>query len=90
MKKITLDLIKGDQTNETFKTNHAERIQRIYNQDQSLEVEKIETNKSEIIDQEIIEENLSLQDNECEIIQKALEKNSLFHILTQKTNYHFL
>ena len=39
-------------------------------------MEKIETNKSEIIDQEIIEENLSLQDNECEIIQKALEKNS--------------
>ena len=76
LKKITLDLIQGDQTNETFKTNHAERIQRIYNEDQSLEVEKIETNKSEIIDQEIIEENLSLQDNECEIIQKALEKNS--------------
>lgn len=76
LKKITLDLIQGDQTNETFKTNHAERIQRIYNQNQSLEVEKIETNKSEIIDQEIIDENLSLQDNECEIIQKALEKNS--------------
>ena len=77
LKKITLDLIKGDETNETFKTNHAERIQRIYNQDDaSLEVEKIETNKSEIIDQEIIEENLSLQDNEYEIIQKALDKNS--------------
>lgn len=76
LKKITLDLIQGDETNETVRTNHAERIQRIYNQDQSLEVEKIDTNKSEIIDQEIIEENLSLQDNEYEIIQKALEKNS--------------
>ena len=75
LKKITLDLIQGDQTNETLKTNHAERIQRIYNEDKSLEVEKIETNKSEIIDQEVIEENLSLQDNEYEIIQKALEKN---------------
>ena len=76
LKKITLDLIQGDETNETVRTNHAERIQRIYNQDQSLEVEKIATNKSEIIDQEIIEENLSLQDNVYEIIQKALEKNS--------------
>ncbi len=76
LKKITLDLIQGDQTNETLKTNHAERIQRIYSDDKSLEVEKIDTNKSEIIDQEIIEENLSLQDNECEIIQKALEKNA--------------
>jgi transcriptional regulator with PAS, ATPase and Fis domain len=75
LKKITLDLIKGDASNETFRTNNAERIQRIYKQDDSLEIEKIDNDKSKIIDQEIIEENLSLQDNECEIIQKALEKN---------------
>ena len=36
---------------------------------------KILQKKSEIITQDIIEENLSLQDHEHEIIQKALEKN---------------
>jgi len=76
LKKITLDLIQGNQNNETFRTNNAERIQRIYNNNPLLEIQKIENNKRQTIDQEIIEENLSLQDNEHEIIQKALEKNS--------------
>ncbi len=75
LKKITLDLIQGNGTNEQIRNNNAEQIQRIYNNNDELEIEKINQNKTTIIEQELIEENLSLQDNECEIIQKALEKN---------------
>ena len=74
LKKITLDLIKEDNPNKNFHINNAERIQRIYNRPpESIEIEK--TSSQSIIDEAIIEENLSLQDNECEMIQKALEKN---------------
>ncbi len=76
LKKITLDLINSRDKNDTFHTNNAERIDRIYNSEQSLQIEKIDNNKTEIIDQAITEENLSLQENEYEIIQKALEKNN--------------
>ncbi len=75
LKKITQDLIQEKEQNDNFHINNAERIQRVYKQNKSLEIQKIEENKSEIITQDIIEENLSLQDNEYEIIQKALEKN---------------
>ena len=75
LRKITLDLIQGDQANEKFHINNAETIQRIYKKDNSLEIQQI-NNKSEIIEQDLIEENLSLQDNECDMIQRALEKNA--------------
>ena len=75
LKKITLDLIQGKEPSDNFHINNAERIERVYKQTDSLEIEKVDSTKSEIIDQDIIEENLSLQDNECEMIQKALEKN---------------
>ena len=74
LKKITLDLIQGNNNNESFQINNAERIQRIYDES-SVEIEKVENSKSEVIDQAVTEENLSLQENECEIIQKSLEKN---------------
>ena len=76
LKKITLDLINGDTSNEAFRTDNAERIQRIYNNTSPLEISEKKDEQSKIIDQEIIQENLSLQDNEYEIIQKALEKNA--------------
>ena len=75
LKKITLDLIQGDHSIDRIRSKNAEQIRRIYNTDTSLEIEKIDSAKSTIIEQEIIEENLSLQDNECEMIVKALEKN---------------
>ena len=74
LKKITLDLINGEPQNDNFHIDNAERIQRIYNRPESIEIEKPKSNN--IIDEAIIEENLSLQDNECEMIQKALEKNN--------------
>ena len=76
LKQITSDLIEGQQTNDKFQTNNAERIQRIYKKTPSLEIQKINNEKTATIEQEILEENLSLQDNECEMIQKALEKNA--------------
>jgi len=73
LKKITLDLIQKDDQNENFHINNAERIQRIYNTPDSLEIKK--PTQSKIIDEAIIAENLSLQDNEFDIIQKSLDKN---------------
>ena len=75
LKQITKDLIQEKENNENFQINNAERIQRVYDQANPLEIGETEAKKSEIITQEIIEENLSLQENEYEIIQKALEKN---------------
>ena len=75
LKQITKDLIQDKENNENFQINNAERIQRVYDQANPLEIGEAEAKKSEIITQEIIEENLSLQENEYEIIQKALEKN---------------
>jgi len=75
LKQITQDLIHDKEDNDSFHVNNAERIQRVFDQKNPIEIRKIEDKKSEIITQDIIEENLSLQDNEHEIIQKALEKN---------------
>ncbi len=74
LKKITLDLIQGHDQNENFQINNAERIQRIYNNNEPVEIKTPKNPK--IIDEAIIEENLSLQDNECDMIQKALDKNN--------------
>ena len=76
LKKITLDLIQGDHNTDQIKLNNAEQIRRIYNDNDELEIEKLNDPKSTIIQEAAIEENLSLQDNECEMIQKALEKNN--------------
>ena len=76
LKKITLDLIQGDHNTDQIKLNNAEQIRRIYNDNDELEIEKLHDPKSTIIQEAAIEENLSLQDNECEMIQKALEKNN--------------
>lgn len=77
LKKITLDLIEGNEKNESFKSNNAERIQRIYKKNipDQLEIENIHDKKTDIIENSKREENLSLQENECEIIQKSLLKN---------------
>ncbi len=74
LKKITLDLIQGHDQNENFQINNAERIQRIYKNNEPVEIKTPKNPK--IIDEAIIEENLSLQDNECDMIQKALDKNN--------------
>ena len=76
LKKITLDLIQGDHNTDEIKLNNAEQIRRIYNDHESLHIEKVSEPKSTIIEEASISENLSLQDNECEMIQKALDKNN--------------
>jgi len=75
LKKITLDLIQRDDKQDNFHINNAERIKRIYNNPEELEIEQVAPPASPIINSELIEENLSLQDNEQEMIQKALDKN---------------
>ena len=78
LKQITLDLIEGNDKNESFQSNNAERIQRIYKTPISnqLEIQNLPDEKLNIIKDNTINENLSLQENECEIIQKSLIKNN--------------
>ena len=78
LKKITLDLIEGNEKNESFQSNNAERIQRIYKNPipNQLEIENLPDDKPNIITHSTNNENLSLQENECEIIQKSLTKNN--------------
>jgi len=77
LKKITLDLIEDKNSNIDFQNDNAERIERIYNKNRHLNLSEFEDIKKEkTIEPEFIEENLSLQDNEYEMIQKALEKNN--------------
>ena len=78
LKQITLDLIEGNDKNESFQSNNAERIQRIYKTPISnqLEIQNLPDEKPNIIKDNTINENLSLQENECEIIQKSLIKNN--------------
>ena len=77
LKKITLDLIEDKNSNIDFQNDNAERIERIYNKNRQLNLSEFENIKKEkTIEPEFIEENLSLQDNEYEMIQKALEKNN--------------
>ena len=78
LKQITLDLIEGNDKNESFQSNNAERIQRIYKTPISnqLEIQNLPDEKPNIIKDNNVNENLSLQENECEIIQKSLIKNN--------------
>ena len=77
LKKITLDLIEDKNSNIDFQNDNAERIERIYNKNRHLNLNEFENVKKEkTIEPEFIEDNLSLQDNEYEMIQKALEKNN--------------
>ena len=77
LKKITLDLIEDKNSNIDFQNDNAERIERIYNKNRHLNISEFENiKKDKTIEPEFIEENLSLQDNEYEMIQKALEKNN--------------
>jgi len=78
LKQITLDLIEGNGKNESFQSNNAERIQRIYKNPMpnQLEIQDLPDNKPNIITHSTNDENLSLQENECDIIQKSLTKNN--------------
>ena len=78
LKQITLDLIEGNGKNESFQSNNAERIQRIYKNPMpnQLEIRNLPDNKPNIITNSTNDENLSLQENECDIIQKSLTKNN--------------
>ena len=78
LKQITLDLIEGNGKNESFQSNNAERIQRIYKNPMpnQLEIRNLPDNKPNIITNSTNDENLSLQENECDIIKKSLTKNN--------------
>jgi len=84
LKKLTLDLLKNENTEEVQEENH-QLIEKIYGnsttKNSNFEVLKIPQNASEEKDYDFIEtieedESLSLQDKEVEMIKKSLEKNS--------------
>ncbi|MCB0472746.1 MAG: sigma-54-dependent Fis family transcriptional regulator, partial [Flavobacteriaceae bacterium] len=86
LKKLTHELIEHDHTNVQAKENAQHLIQKIYGSD---EVEIISPQKKEVYhqpkqddfdegfqDAETIDEPLSLQEKEYEMIKKALERNN--------------
>jgi transcriptional regulator with PAS, ATPase and Fis domain len=84
LKKLTLDFIKKGNLEEVQEEHH-QLIEKIYGDketsDTNVEVLNISQNSSADKEYEFIEtieedESLSLQDNEIEMIQKSLEKNS--------------
>ena len=83
LKKLTLDLMKNGDIEETQKENH-KLIEKIYGDkinDNNIEVLNIPQNRTTSNEFEFIEtieedESLSLQDKEIEMIKKSLEKNN--------------
>ncbi len=89
LKKLTLDLMKSGDT-ASFKENNEQLIHRIYGDDDEVEEvnkvlhlpQKPEESRyvdynedEEVYEEHVVEESLSLQDKEIEMIRKALERN---------------
>lgn len=86
LKKLTLELMKEDQpASDRFKEDNAKLLAKVYDdfdQDTVLEVPSPRTAPAVITDShdlyeqdEIIEESLTLQEQEVEMIRKALDRN---------------
>lgn len=86
LKKLTLELMKEDQpSSDRFKEDNAKLLAKVYDdfdQDTVLEVPSPRTNPAVIADSqdlydddEIIEESLTLQEQEVEMIRRALDRN---------------
>jgi transcriptional regulator with PAS, ATPase and Fis domain len=82
LKKLVLDLL--NERDEDDLTDHAPLIRKIYHNDSGLVTNKFNPssiqintiNKDNILDtEEFVEESLSLEDKEIELIRKALEKH---------------
>lgn len=82
LKKLVVDLLKRDSSDEEIHQNNAHLIQKLYQS-----VEPVNTNNSKTIEisrqenniedtEEVLEESLSLSDKEVEMIKKALDKHS--------------
>lgn len=84
LKKLVLDMLR-ERGHEEMAEDHAHIIRKLYHNDLEVVAErktqapiKIETfEKENILDtEELVEESLSLEDKEIELIRKALEKHS--------------
>jgi transcriptional regulator with PAS, ATPase and Fis domain len=82
LKKLVLDLLS--ERDEEDLTEHAPLIRKIYQNDSAVVTQKVnpasiqidQIHKDNILDtEEFVEESLSLEDKEIELIKKALEKN---------------
>ncbi|MGD9555923.1 MAG: sigma-54 interaction domain-containing protein [Mangrovibacterium sp.] len=85
LKKLVLDLLRDGSHTADFKAENAQIIHNLYKKDtphyvpeapQSSPVQFEHVNKEDILDtEEFVEESLSLEDKEIELIRKALEKH---------------
>jgi transcriptional regulator with PAS, ATPase and Fis domain len=82
LKKIVVDVIQASAENRPMEENNAQLIQRLY-QDINPLLNNTEvhfpvphqTSFTQVPEQEVVEESLSLGDREIELIKKALDKN---------------
>lgn len=84
LKKLVLDLMQDNPSNAEIRKNNAQLIEKLYENGESEPQEDSHTNyhynrppEEDILDtEEIIEESLSLEDKEIELIKKALDKHN--------------
>lgn len=82
LKKLVVDLLKRDSSDEEIHQNNAHLIQKLYqsvepvnaNNSKTIEISRQENNIEDT--EEVLEESLSLSDKEVEMIKKALDKHS--------------
>ncbi len=83
LKKLVHEIIQRDGNTLAIKENNKHLIHKLYHSPDNYDIKKPETyeikqaNETQIEDtEEIVEESLSLEDKEIELIQKALEKHN--------------
>jgi transcriptional regulator with PAS, ATPase and Fis domain len=85
LKKLVLDLMRDGNHPDDFHTENAQIIHSLYKKEtahyapepaQANQVQFEQVNREDILDtEEFVEESLSLEDKEIELIKKALEKH---------------
>ncbi|MFW5821444.1 MAG: sigma-54 interaction domain-containing protein [Bacteroidota bacterium] len=86
LKKLVHELMQDEPSNADIRKNNARLIQKLYDDDNDHEIRRAEHTQKhqynrphdeDIMDtEEIIEESLSLEDKEIELIRKALDKHN--------------
>jgi len=83
LKKLVLDLMHDESSSAEVRKNHAQLIEKLYDDneenrqpDPGKDIQYNDPREEHILDtEEIIEESLSLEDKEIELIKKALDKH---------------
>lgn len=83
LKKLVFEIMKGSGKSESWSKDLPQKLHKLFSENEVLdpEIENInihqtfETNEEQLTDSEVLEESLSLEKRELELITKALEKH---------------